>query len=157
VTLHRRENHKIMGRLFDELERVAVENPDLELILPIHPNPNVRKHRLRLKAENIRVMPPVGYIEMLRLLGRAWFVISDSGGVQEECACLNKKILVVRKTTERPEVMEIGLGRLVGRRIRPHVAWAKAPVEKTGACPFGDGHAAERIVRILSGRRNTKS
>jgi UDP-N-acetylglucosamine 2-epimerase (non-hydrolysing) len=157
VTLHRRENHKIMGRLFDELERVAVENPDLELILPIHPNPNVRKHRLRLKAENIRVIPPVGYIEMLRMLGRAWFVISDSGGVQEECACLNKKILVVRETTERPEVMEMGLGRLVGERIRPQIAWAKAPVEKTEPCPFGDGHAAERIVKLLSEKRKAKS
>jgi UDP-N-acetylglucosamine 2-epimerase (non-hydrolysing) len=151
VTLHRRENHAIMGRLFDELNRVAIGNPDLELILPIHPNPNVRKHRTRLKAKNIRVIPPVGYLEMLRMLGRARFVITDSGGIQEECACLNKKVLVVREATERPEVLEMGLGKLVGGRIRPHIAWAKAPAGKSGPCPFGDGRAAERIVRILSG------
>ncbi len=150
VTLHRRENHAIMGRLFDDLNRVAIGNPDLELILPIHPNPNVRKHRARLKAKNIRVIPPVGYLDMLRMLGRARFVISDSGGIQEECACLNKKILVVRETTERPEVLEMGLGKLVGGKIRPHVAWAKSPAGKTGPFPFGDGRAAERIVRILS-------
>ncbi len=157
VTLHRRENHRIMGELFGELDRVAVENPDLELILPIHPNPNVRKHRSRLKAGNIRVIPPVGYIEMLRMLGRAWFVISDSGGIQEECTCLYKKILVVREATERPEVMEMGLGRLVGGRIRPHIGWAKTPVEKTGACPYGDGHTAERIVQILTEERMAES
>ncbi len=157
VTLHRRENHDIMGDLFNELERIAIENPELELIMPIHPNPNVRKYRSRLKAKNIRVVSPLGYLDMLRMLGRARFVISDSGGIQEECACLKKKILVVRETTERPEVMGMGLGKLVGRIIRPHIAWAKAPVGKIGRCPFGDGHAAERIVKILSGKRKAKS
>lgn len=151
VTLHRRENHEIMGELFDELERVAAGNPELELVLPIHPNPNVRRHRGRLKAKNIRVVQPVGYLEMLGMLGRAAFVITDSGGIQEECACLNKKVLVARETTERPEVIEMGLGRLIGGKILPHVKWAKAPPGKAARCPFGDGRAAERIVRILSG------
>jgi len=150
VTLHRRENHAIMGRLFDELNRVAAGNPDLDLILPIHPNPNVRKHRLRLAAKNIRVIPPVGYLEMLRMLARARFVISDSGGIQEECACLNKKILIVRETTERPEVIEMGLGKLVGGKLLPHIDWARSPAGKSRQHPFGNGRAAERIVRILS-------
>ncbi|MBI5575407.1 MAG: UDP-N-acetylglucosamine 2-epimerase (non-hydrolyzing) [Deltaproteobacteria bacterium] len=150
VTLHRRENHAIMGLIFDELNRVAAGNPDLDLVLPIHPNPNVRKHRPRLTAGNIRVIPPVGYFEMLRMLASARFVISDSGGIQEECACLNKRILVVRETTERPEVIEMGLGRLVGRKLLPHIEWARKPAGNSRLRPFGDGRAAERIVRILS-------
>ena len=151
VTLHRRENHRIMGRLFDEVDRVARENPDLRMILPIHPNPNVRKHRGRLKAANIEVISPVGYIEMLRMIGDARFLISDSGGIQEEASCFNKKILVVRETTERPEILDVGLGRLVGADIRPHVAWAKEPVDGVVPSPFGDGHAAEKIVTVLTG------
>jgi UDP-N-acetylglucosamine 2-epimerase (non-hydrolysing) len=97
---------------------------------------------------------------MLRMLGRARFVITDSGGIQEECACLKKKVLVARKTTERPEVIEMGLGRLVGWKFLPHIAWVAAPAGKSGPCPFGDGRAAERIVRIISrslardGKRN---
>ncbi|HEX8043422.1 non-hydrolyzing UDP-N-acetylglucosamine 2-epimerase [Candidatus Deferrimicrobium sp.] len=151
VTLHRRENHKIMSRLFDEVDRVARENPDLRMIVPIHPNPNVRKHRGRLKAANIDVIDPVGYIEMLRMIGEARFLISDSGGIQEEASCFNKKILVVRDTTERPEILDAGLGRLVGADIRPHVPWAKEPVEGIVPSPFGDGYAAERIVSVLTG------
>jgi len=149
VTLHRRENHRIMGRLFDEIDRVARENPDIRILLPIHPNPNVRKHRGRLKAANIEVIAPVGYIEMLRMIGAARFLITDSGGIQEEATCFNKKILVVRDTTERPEIIEVGLGRLVGADIRPHVAWAKEPVEGVVPSPFGDGYASERIVEAL--------
>jgi UDP-N-acetylglucosamine 2-epimerase len=121
------------------------------MILPIHPNPNVMKHRKRLKAANIEVIAPVGYIEMLRMIGEARFLISDSGGIQEEASCFNKKILVVRDTTERPEILEVGLGRLVGADIRPHVAWAKEPVEGAVPSPFGDGHAAEKIVTALAG------
>lgn len=151
VTLHRRENHRIMGRLFGEVDRVARENPDMRLIVPIHPNPNVKKHRGRLKAANIEVIAPVGYIEMLRMIGAAWFLISDSGGIQEEASCFNKKILVVRDTTERPEILDVGLGRLVGADIRPHVPWAKEAVEGVVPSPFGDGHAAERIVTALTG------
>lgn len=154
VTLHRRENHRIMDRLFDELQCVAMENQDLRMILPIHPNPNVKKHRERLKAANIEVVAPVGYVEMLRMISGAWFLISDSGGIQEEASCFNKKILIVRDTTERPEILDVGLGRLVGADIRPHVSWAKSPVEGWIGSPFGDGHASEGIVDVLAGKGN---
>lgn len=149
VTLHRRENHEIMDGLFDELNRVAIEYPTLNLILPIHPNPNVQKFKDRLTAANIRVINPVGYLEMLKLIAASAFIITDSGGLQEESSCFNKKVLIVRETTERPEILEVGLGRLVGREILANIEWAMSQPEFSGASPFGDGHAAEKIVEVL--------
>lgn len=154
VTLHRRENHEIMDVLFDELNRVAAGYPHLNLVLPIHPNPNVRKHKDRLTAANIKIIEPVGYLEMLKLIAASPFIITDSGGLQEESSCFNKKVLIVRETTERPEILEVGLGRLVGREIFANIGWAIKQPETIIASPFGDGDAAEKIVKILS---STKS
>jgi UDP-N-acetylglucosamine 2-epimerase (non-hydrolysing) len=153
VTLHRRENHGIMGQLFDELNRVAFEHPDLQLVFPIHPNPNVSRHRDRLKAPNIRVIDPIGYLPMLRMIAASLFIITDSGGLQEEASCFNKKVLIVRETTERPEIIDIGLGRLAGKDILGGIAWARMPAEVVSSTPFGDGSASRRIVEILV--RNT--
>jgi UDP-N-acetylglucosamine 2-epimerase (non-hydrolysing) len=149
VTLHRRENHPVMDRLFGEIEAAARENPDLEILWPLHPNPEVRKHRALLTAPNIRVIAPVGYPEMLRMIAESRFIITDSGGIQEEATCFNKKVLIVREKTERPETVEIGLGRLVGQRIAAAVAWARIPPPPPGPSPYGDGHAAERIAAFL--------
>ncbi|NOX24544.1 MAG: UDP-N-acetylglucosamine 2-epimerase (non-hydrolyzing) [Deltaproteobacteria bacterium] len=149
VTLHRRENHKIMGQIFDELQLVAEQNPELELIFPIHPNPEVRKHKTRLKAENIRVILPVTYPEMLRLINQALFIISDSGGIQEEATCFNKKIVVVRENTERPETIEMGLGKLSGGNIHDFIEWAKIPPAQINKSPYGNGDAAKKIAHIL--------
>jgi len=152
VTLHRRENHDIMGELFDELNRVAVRWPSLDIVLPIHPNPNVRKHRGRFTAPNVRVIDPLGYIDMLRLLTSSSFIITDSGGLQEEASCFNKKTLIVRETTERPEILECGLGRLVGKEILANIEWAQSPPHGAISSPFGDGRASEKIVSILTGK-----
>lgn len=150
VTLHRRENHDIMEQLFDELNRVALSYPDLQLVLPIHPNPRVQQHRDRLTAHNLRVIAPVGYLEMLKLIASSAFIITDSGGLQEEASCFNKKVLIVRETTERPEIIDVGLGRLVGKEILPNIGWALNPPDSNVASPFGDGLAAARIVNIIS-------
>jgi len=149
VTLHRRENHSIMGHLFRELQKIAEEQSELEFILPIHPNPNVLKHKPILKSPNIRVIPPVDYPAMLRILSSVKFVISDSGGIQEEATCFNKKIIIVREKTERPEVVEIGLGRLAGRNIQTHLDWAMSPFSGRARDIYGKGDAARKIVRIL--------
>jgi UDP-N-acetylglucosamine 2-epimerase (non-hydrolysing) len=149
VTLHRRENHACMDKLFDELQAVAAGNPDLEIILPIHPNPNVQRHRDRLTASNIRVIAPVGYPEMLKLIGESSFIITDSGGIQEEATCFNRKVLIVREKTERPETIKIELGRLVGKEIAEAVSWARIPPPLPGESPYGDGHAAEKIAAFL--------
>jgi UDP-N-acetylglucosamine 2-epimerase (non-hydrolysing) len=149
VTLHRRENHDIMDQLFDELNRVALAYPMLHLVLPIHPNPNVQKHRHRLTAPNLSVVAPVGYIDMLRMIAASAFIITDSGGLQEEASCFNKKVLIVRETTERPEIIEVGLGKLAGGKILANIEWAITPPENCVASPFGDGDAAEKIVGVL--------
>lgn len=156
VTLHRRENHDIMDRLFDELNRVAVAYPALNLVLPIHPNPNVQKHRSRLTASNLSVIAPVGYIDMLKMIASSAFIITDSGGLQEEASCFNKKVLIVRETTERPEIIDVGLGRLVGEKILPNIEWAKVSPDAVTASPFGDGRAAERIAKIITDTRYGK-
>jgi UDP-N-acetylglucosamine 2-epimerase (non-hydrolysing) len=149
VTLHRRENHPIMNRLFADLNNTALMNPELEFILPIHPNPNVQRHRSILNAANIHVIQPVGYPEMLGMIAHAAFIISDSGGLQEEATCFNKRILIIRKVTERPEVVEIGLGKLGGEKIGGFTKWAKTPAPRMTQSPYGKGRAAEAIVRLL--------
>jgi len=151
VTLHRRENHAVMGNLFRELDTIAGDNGDLEFVLPIHPNPNVQKHKHLLRAPNIRVIDPVGYPDMLRMISQAAFLITDSGGIQEEATCFNKKVIIARETTERPEVLEIGLGRIAGRNLGKAIEWACEPPPSLKASPYGDGRAAFRIVDILSG------
>lgn len=150
VTLHRRENHEIMDQLFDELNRVAIAYPALNFVLPIHPNPNVQKHRSRLTAPNMKVIAPVGYIDMLRLIASSAFLITDSGGLQEEASCFSKKVLIVRETTERPEIVDAGLGRLVGKDIYANIDWALEQPGTLSASPFGDGMAAQRMVNIIS-------
>jgi UDP-N-acetylglucosamine 2-epimerase (non-hydrolysing) len=152
VTLHRRENHAIMDILFEELEAIAEKNRDLDFILPIHPNPNVQKHRHLIRAANIRVIEPVGYPDMLRMISRAAFLITDSGGIQEEATCFNKKVIIAREKTERPEVIDIGLGRLAGHNLAKEVSWARIPPKGAAAYPYGDGHAADKITDILSGQ-----
>jgi UDP-N-acetylglucosamine 2-epimerase (non-hydrolysing) len=150
VTLHRRENHGVMDRLFDELQMVALENPELELIFPVHPNPNVIKHKTRIRSENVRVVPPLGYPDLLALLSQSAFIISDSGGIQEEATCFDKKVIIVREKTERPEVIEVGLGLLAGQRIQECIRWAMIPPEPVRECPYGKGDTARQIVKILS-------
>lgn len=149
VTLHRRENHAIMDSIFQELQKTALKNPDLEFVFPIHPNPNVRKHRSILQAGNIHVIQPINYPEMLQMIACSAFIISDSGGLQEEATCFNKRILIIRKVTERPEVVDIGLGLLAGAKIAKFIEWAKSPVPQITQSPYGKGRAAEAIVRLL--------
>jgi UDP-N-acetylglucosamine 2-epimerase len=139
-----------MDQLFDELNRVAIAYPTLNLALPIHPNPNVQIHRSRLTAPNIKVIAPVGYIEMLRMIASSAFIITDSGGLQEEASCFNKKVLIVRETTERPEIIDVGLGRLVGKEIIANIGWALEQPLPLKISPFGDGHSAQYIVEIIS-------
>jgi UDP-N-acetylglucosamine 2-epimerase (non-hydrolysing) len=148
VTLHRRENHHLMNKWFEELEKLATMYPEYEFILPLHPNPNVQKWKHLLK--NVVVIDPLSYEKMLDLLVQARLVITDSGGLQEESCFFNKKCLTCRIVTERPEA--IGLSTfmverpniLIGAFIH-HIDNYKIDVE----CPFGDGHAAEKIMKIL--------
>jgi UDP-N-acetylglucosamine 2-epimerase (non-hydrolysing) len=103
VTLHRRENHYLMKEWFIELEKLATMYPEYSFILPMHPNPSVQKWKYLLN--NVVVIDPLPYEQMLELLIQARLVITDSGGLQEEACFFNKKCLTCRVVTERPEAI----------------------------------------------------
>lgn len=150
VTLHRRENHDIMDQWFLELNKLSNKYSDLNFILPIHPNPNVQKHK-NLLDKKIKVIDPLSHNGLIDLLLNCKFVITDSGGIQEEATFLNKKSIVCRKTTERPEGVSTGhlflcdetkeLGTLVYKINKDYYI--------NNECPYGDGKSSKKIIEIL--------
>ena len=145
ITLHRRENFgNKMKKIFKEIETLAIKHPELEFIFPMHPNPNVRKLKSILK--HVNVINPLGYAEMIELLSKVKFVISDSGGIQEECASYRKKVLICRNTTERPEGIDAGFSKLVDTDVIRYFPWANDSPEWSGKNPYGDGNASKKIV-----------
>jgi UDP-N-acetylglucosamine 2-epimerase (non-hydrolysing) len=149
VTLHRRENHPIMHEWFKEVNDLAIQYPELEFILPIHPNPNVQIHRNLLP--NVKVVEPLSHDELIAILLECKLVISDSGGIQEEASFLNKKVIVCREVTERPEAIYTGHLHLCKTTDKLKDLFVK--LEKDSyickPCPYGDGYAAEHIKKIL--------
>jgi UDP-N-acetylglucosamine 2-epimerase (non-hydrolysing) len=160
VTAHRRENwgDGLRG-IAEGVARVADRHPEIGVVLPVHPNPRVREvltERLQ-GLDNVLLTDPLGYATFSRLLGRAHLVITDSGGIQEEAPSLGKPVLVTRETTERTEGLAAGTLRLVG--TDPRVIFDEAHKLLTNETayremseaenPYGDGHAAERIVACL--------
>jgi len=161
VTAHRRESFgKPLEDVFAALKRLAHAYADRIVILyPVHRNPNVRQPAERILGglPNVRLVDPLDYGDMAHALQRAHLVLTDSGGLQEEAPALGTPVLVLREVTERPEALQAGTARLVGTdpdRIvaetsrlleepQAHAAMARA------ANPYGDGHAAERIVAAL--------
>jgi UDP-N-acetylglucosamine 2-epimerase (non-hydrolysing) len=160
VTAHRRENWGDGLRGISEgVARLADRHPDIGFVLPVHPNPRVREvltERLQGK-DNVLLTEPLGYATFSRLLGRAHIVITDSGGIQEEAPSLGKPVLVTRETTERTEGLAAGTLRLVGTDPQTIFAEGNRLLESEEAYremaeaenPYGDGHAAERIVACL--------
>ena len=148
VTMHRRENHHWMVEWFKEIDSLAEQHPELEFIIPIHPNPNVKKHKDLLKHVNI--VDPMSHEELLELLVKTKMVITDSGGIQEECSFFNKKCLTCRKVTERPEAQFQSTWMIEKPEDLP-IAFNNhlKHYEINYDCPFGDGHSAEKIIKIL--------
>lgn len=160
VTAHRRENwgDGLRG-IATGVSRLAQAEPDVNFVLPVHPNPRVREVLTDgLKGHrNVLLTEPLGYATFSRLLGRCHMVITDSGGIQEEAPSLGKPVLVTRETTERTEGLAAGTLRLVG--TDPDAIYTEgarlldsaAAYEEMAAAenPYGDGHAAERIVGAL--------
>ena len=148
ITLHRRENFgEPMEKIFDEIETLAMEHHELKFIFPMHPNPNVQKLKPILK--HVNVIDPLGYSDMMKLLSKVKFVISDSGGIQEECAAFKKKVMVCRNTTERPEGVDAGFAKLVHTDIINNFSWANDAPEWSGNNPYGDGTASQKIIDSL--------
>lgn len=168
LTTHRRESFgdKMSGNLL-QLKKFVAKQTDTCLIFPVHPNPNVRLVTNEILAGQDRVflIEPTDYIDFIELMKKAWLIISDSGGVQEEAPSLGKPLLILRENTERPEAIEARVAKLVGgnqhslqNMLLENYAvetWIKS-VRKVQN-PFGDGNAAKRIVKILEETLNRKS
>lgn len=163
VTAHRRESFGApLTAVCSALRTLAQRNPDVRIIYPVHPNPNVREPVTRLLGglPHIHLLQPLRYEQFVYLMARSTLILTDSGGIQEEAPALHKPVLVLRDTTERPEAIEAGVARLVGtdperivtetERLLRDDCWYRNMA--AGASPFGDGHAAERIVDILAAR-----
>jgi UDP-N-acetylglucosamine 2-epimerase (non-hydrolysing) len=150
VTLHRRENHEIMDKWFESLNKVCEENQDLNFILPIHPNPNVQKYK-GLLNKKIKVVDPMSHNELIETLIGCKFVITDSGGIQEESSFLNKKSIVCRKTTERPEGITTGHLLLCEnpKDLPTFVYNLNKNFYINNECPYGDGNSSIKILNIL--------
>jgi len=149
VTMHRRENHHWLAEWFKEIDDLAQTHLDLEFIIPLHPNPNVQKHKHLLK--NVKVVEPMSHEELLELLIKTKLVITDSGGIQEECSFFNKKCLTCRKVTERPEA--IGQSTFMVEspdKLKEIFNYNIINNEIDYICPFGNGNSAEKIYNILS-------
>jgi UDP-N-acetylglucosamine 2-epimerase (non-hydrolysing) len=164
VTAHRRES---FGAPFEDMCRamtdIVAAHPDVEIVYPVHPNPNVRAVTDRLLAGQARIhlIAPLRYEQLLHLMRQSTLLLTDSGGIQEEGPSLRKPVLVMREVTERPEGVDAGVARLVGTDravIRETVARllsdrAAYAAMATGVNPYGDGRASERIAGILADGR----
>jgi UDP-N-acetylglucosamine 2-epimerase (non-hydrolysing) len=159
VTAHRRESFGVgFERICQALAAIA-NRPDVQLIYPVHPNPRVQEpvHRYLKAHPNITLLEPLDYVPFVDLMRRAYLILTDSGGVQEEGPSLGKPILVLREKTERPEAVEAGTVKLVGTDAARIIAAAAALLDDREECarmsrihnPYGDGHACERIAAAL--------
>lgn len=161
VTSHRRENFGDgMANIAGAIRDIAAR-PDVALVFPVHPNPNVRMvmDELLTDLPNAALIEPLDYPNFVALLDACAIVLTDSGGVQEEAPSLGKPVLVMRETTERPEGVAAGTAKLVGTDRATIVAETLALLDDEAAYaamarahnPFGDGQAAARIARIVAG------
>jgi UDP-N-acetylglucosamine 2-epimerase len=160
VTAHRREN---LGEPLEDicyaLRDLLADREDLQVVFPVHLNPQVRATVWSILGDRQRawLIDPLDYLDFIHLMQRADLIITDSGGVQEEAPALAKPVLVIRTTTERPEAIEAGTARLVGTARADIVAAVSQLLDdpseyarmQRAVNPYGDGHAAERIVASI--------
>jgi UDP-N-acetylglucosamine 2-epimerase (non-hydrolysing) len=164
VTSHRRENFGGgLENIAEAIRRIAAR-PDVALVFPVHPNPNVRRVMDAALAglPNVAMIEPLDYPHFARLLGLCEIMLTDSGGVQEEAPALGKPVLVMRETTERPEGVTAGTAKLVGTDVDTIVTEIFTLLDDKAAYsamarahnPFGDGQSARRIVELLGNVAN---
>jgi UDP-N-acetylglucosamine 2-epimerase (non-hydrolysing) len=148
ITLHRRENHEIMEEWFSEINKLAIQNSNLNFILPIHPNPNVKKHSSLLT--NVNIIDPLPHEQLIEMVANSKLIITDSGGIQEEGSFFNKKVIVCRKVTERPESLSF-TSFLCANPKDLSSLFNKMLTEKMEEypCPYGNGDAAKKIIQLL--------
>jgi len=160
VTGHRREN---FGQGFlnicEALRVLAKKNPDINILYPVHLNPNVRKpvNELLSSVSNIKLVEPFQYEKFIYLMSKSYLILTDSGGIQEEAPSLGKPVLVMRDTTERPEAVEAGTVKLVGSDQDNIIKEVQNLLDDPGEYhkmskahnPYGDGNASVKILKIL--------
>jgi UDP-N-acetylglucosamine 2-epimerase (non-hydrolysing) len=159
VTAHRREN---FGQPLENICHALLElanRGDVEIVYPVHLNPNVQEpvNRLLSGVEHVTLLPPLDYLPLVHLMKRATLILTDSGGIQEEAPAFGIPTLVLRDVTERPEGVEAGMLKLVGTETHSIIRQAQCLLEDESAYtemskavnPYGDGHAAEKIVETL--------
>jgi UDP-N-acetylglucosamine 2-epimerase (non-hydrolysing) len=160
VTVHRRENFgKPMDEICEALKIIVTENPDVEMVLPVHMNPNVRKTVFRILSDTDRIhlIEPQDYAPFCQLMNHAYLILTDSGGIQEEAPSIRKPVLVLRDETERPEAVDMGTVKLVGPHKDRILAEAQELLNNQDAYnrmaqainPYGDGNAAKRTIEAL--------
>ncbi|MBT9150961.1 MAG: UDP-N-acetylglucosamine 2-epimerase [candidate division WS2 bacterium] len=161
VTGHRRESFgEGFKRICKALRILAGNNHDVQIVYPVHLNPNVQKpvYAILGDIDNIHLIPPLDYEPFVFLMNQSNLILTDSGGIQEEAPTLGVPVLVMRDTSERPEGIEAGSARLVGTDIETIVAETQKLLDNNdeykrvsnAVNPYGDGKASKRIVRIIS-------
>ncbi len=153
-----------MREVFKACRQIVEEHSEVELIYPVHPNPNVQSAAKEILSgvPRVHLIEPLEYRSFVQLMSKCYLILTDSGGVQEEAPSLGKPVLVLRTTTERPEAIEVGTAKLVGTDKKKIIEEANLLLTDssayrtmaTKANPYGDGKAAERIVDILVGRNS---
>ncbi len=165
VTGHRRENFGDgFERICQALRLVVETHPDVAVVYPVHLNPQVKEpvHRLLGGIDSVHLIAPLDYLPFVYLMDKAYLLITDSGGIQEEAPSLGKPVLVMRDTTERPEAVEAGTALMVGTDVDMIVREASRLLDDENAYqamaqisnPYGDGQAAARIVSFLEQHLN---
>ena len=160
ITAHRRESFgEKLENICEAIVRLANEHHDILFVYPVHPNPEIKKIVCdRLSGfQNIILENPLGYVEFVELMSAADLFLTDSGGIQEEAPALDKPVLVLRDTTERPEALAAGCIQLVGTdpfdivKLTKHILSNPAEYQRmaNAVCPYGDGTASSKIVDIL--------
>ena len=160
VTGHRRENFGLgFINICEALKILAKNNPNIDIIYPVHLNPNVQKpvKEILSNVDNVHLITPLEYDEFVYLMDRSYFIITDSGGIQEEAPSLGKPVLVMRDTTERPEAIASGSVKLVGTDKEKIVSSAQELLDSIEMYkqmsqshnPYGDGNACAKIVEFV--------
>ena len=163
ITTHRRESFGApLQSTCAAIRDLAERFPDLQFVLPVHPNPEVKKtvERLLCDLRGMYLIDPVDYLEFVHLMNRSYLILTDSGGVQEEAPSLGKPVLVLREVTERPEGVQAGTAVVVGTNRERIVETASKLLTSRDAYqkmanavnPYGDGHASARIATALAER-----
>ena len=164
VTGHRRENFgEGFTNICKALKKIADNNHDVDIVYPVHLNPNVQKpvKNILSNSKNIYLINPLSYENFIYLMSKSYFIITDSGGVQEEAPSLGKPVLVLRNTTERPEALEAGTVKLVGTNFEAIVNESQKFLDdekeykkmSKAHNPYGDGSASKRIVNFFKTKK----